>query len=206
MTDYLTPRQNPYLPDLPDVSSIAALLQSDAPANPPGALYAQASAPASSTGSGSSTLALLSALQGSKSQGGSSGRRKAKNGGGGPKSHNVGIKGLPDSMGNSPGQNRRIAQAVIDRKYPSAWDHGRQWNALNRVVGMESGWDAKANNPTSTAYGIAQRLMSSHPITGPGDNYMHSPIDQVEWMLKYIKGRYGSPVGALHHEQSAGWY
>lgn len=77
---------------------------------------------------------------------------------------------------------------------------GAEWVALNNVAMRESGWNPTAQNPTSSAYGIAQN------IGGPGGYPDPSPAGQISWMLNYIKGRYGDPINAWSHELSAGWY
>ena len=66
----------------------------------------------------------------------------------------------------------------------------------------QSGGNPNAQNPTSSAYGIAQN------IGGPAGYgaYGTSPAGQIAWMLDYIAGRYGDPIGAWAHELSAGWY
>ena len=77
---------------------------------------------------------------------------------------------------------------------------GAEWVALNNVAMRESGWNPNAQNPTSSAYGIAQNIGGRAGYPDP------SPAGQIAWMLAYIKGRYGDPIGAWAHELSAGWY
>lgn len=93
---------------------------------------------------------------------------------------------------------------------------GREWDALRWVVegkgGVpgESNWDPRADNPTSTALGIGQRLVSAHPFpsTAAERKYRRDPRVQIAWMLAYIDGRYGSPIGAWQHKVSSEghWY
>jgi SLT domain-containing protein len=69
----------------------------------------------------------------------------------------------------------------------------------------ESGWNQHALNASSGAYGIPQALPASK--MGAAANPPESnPTAQINWMISYIKGRYGDPIGAEAHEQSAGWY
>ena len=77
---------------------------------------------------------------------------------------------------------------------------GAEWTALNNVAMRESGWNPNAQNPTSSAYGIAQNINGRAGYPDP------SPAGQIAWMLAYIKSRYGDPIGAWNHEMSAGWY
>jgi hypothetical protein len=39
-----------------------------------------------------------------------------------------------------------------------------------------------------------------------GADWMTNPETQIRWGAKYIKGRYGSPCGALAHSDKIGWY
>ncbi len=81
---------------------------------------------------------------------------------------------------------------------------GGQFSCLESLWGKESGWNPDAQNPTSTAYGIAQFLDSTWAGTGiakTSDGYR-----QIDAGLIYINSRYGSPCGAWGHSQSTGWY
>jgi tape measure domain-containing protein len=79
---------------------------------------------------------------------------------------------------------------------------GAQWTALNNLVMGESGWNPTAQNPTSTAYGIAQN------IGGPTGYPDQSPRGQILWMLQYILDRYGDPIRAYQAwmKRSPHWY
>jgi hypothetical protein len=79
-----------------------------------------------------------------------------------------------------------------------------EFSCLESLWGKESGWNPNAQNPTSTAYGIAQFLDSTWAGTGiakTSDGYR-----QIDAGLIYINNRYGSPCGAWSHSQSTGWY
>lgn len=80
---------------------------------------------------------------------------------------------------------------------------GAQWTALDRLWTRESGWNNVAQNPHSTAYGIAQFLDSTWAGYGPKTS---DPTLQIRYGLAYIANRYGDPVRAWAHETSAGWY
>lgn len=71
-----------------------------------------------------------------------------------------------------------------------------QFACLRPLWARESGWRANANNPTSTAFGIAQRL----------DETSTDWRVQVDNGVAYIKGRYGSACAAESHEVRDGWY
>lgn len=67
----------------------------------------------------------------------------------------------------------------------------------------ESDWDMHADNPTSSAYGIPQALMSAHEL--PAD-YTTNATTQIRWGLGYIRESYGSPCAAWEFKQGNNWY
>lgn len=71
-----------------------------------------------------------------------------------------------------------------------------QFVCLTRLWGKESAWNYKADNPISTAYGIAQIL---------GETAKH-PMLQINNGLRYIKHRYGTPCTAWQYWQRHYWY
>ena len=77
---------------------------------------------------------------------------------------------------------------------------GSEFTCLENLWGKESGWNPNAQNPSSTAYGIAQFLDSTWAGTGiakTSDGYR-----QIDAGLIYIENRFGSPCGAWSHSQS----
>jgi hypothetical protein len=80
-----------------------------------------------------------------------------------------------------------------------------QMSCLDNLWSRESGWNERAQNPSSGAYGIPQALpgdkMSSH-----GSDWQTNPATQIAWGLDYIAGRYGTPCGAWSHSEANGWY
>jgi hypothetical protein len=81
---------------------------------------------------------------------------------------------------------------------------GSEYTCLENLWGKESGWNPNAQNPSSTAYGIAQFLDSTWGGTGiakTSDGYR-----QIDAGLIYIEKAYGSPCGAWAKSQSSGWY
>lgn len=75
-----------------------------------------------------------------------------------------------------------------------------QLNALITLWNKESKWDPSADNPHSTAAGIAQKLQS---VNGPVEPTAEG---QINWGLNYIKQRYGSPSAALQFHLRHNWY
>jgi murein DD-endopeptidase MepM/ murein hydrolase activator NlpD len=80
-----------------------------------------------------------------------------------------------------------------------------QWPALESLWNKESGWNHRADNPSSSAYGIPQALPGSKMSSAGGD-WRTNPATQIKWGLDYIAGRYGTPRAAWAHSQATGWY
>ena len=80
-----------------------------------------------------------------------------------------------------------------------------QYSCLVKLWERESNWRVQASNSSSGAYGIPQALPGSKMAT-EGADWMTNPETQIRWGAKYIKGRYGSPCGALAHSDKIGWY
>lgn len=80
-----------------------------------------------------------------------------------------------------------------------------QMGCLNKLWTKESGWNHKASNPSSGAYGIPQALPGTKMATA-GADWKTNPATQIKWGLGYIKGRYGTPCKAWQHSQNVGWY
>ncbi len=107
------------------------------------------------------------------------------------------------SGGGSVGSGKNVATGKkLAAKY--GWNTGQQWADLDMLWERESGWNNTAQNPTSTAYGIAQFLDS----TWSGYTYAKTsdPTKQIVDGLEYIKRRYGTPAEAWAHETRIGWY
>jgi hypothetical protein len=71
-----------------------------------------------------------------------------------------------------------------------------QWPCLRRLWQRESGWRPTANNPSSSAYGIAQLLTETST----------DAAQQIRDGLVYITARYGDTCTALTHSNETGWY
>ena len=102
------------------------------------------------------------------------------------------------------GTNLQIGQELAKR---AGWT-GAEWEALKTLWHNESGWNNTAQNPTSTAYGIAQFLDSTWASVGYQKT--SDPATQIAAGIKYIKSRpdYGVPSRALALWQSRSphWY
>jgi len=95
----------------------------------------------------------------------------------------------------TPAMAKAYAKALMKWEYPH-WNKS-EWRALAKLWGKESGWRQHADNPDSTAYGIAQ-ILNTKP---------HTPAPlQVERGLAYIQHRYEKPSKAWAHWRAKGWY
>lgn len=111
-----------------------------------------------------------------------------------------GLPGDTGAHGASAAANQAIAKVLAA---PYGWSAGTQWSDLVSLWNQESGWNNQAQNPTSTAFGIAQFLDTTWAPYGPKTS---DAALQITYGLRYIKDRYGSPEAAWAHETSAGWY
>jgi hypothetical protein len=82
---------------------------------------------------------------------------------------------------------------------------GSQFSCLEALWTRESGWNYRAMNPSSGAYGIAQALPAGK-MASAGSDWRTNPATQINWGLGYIADRYGTPCGAWAHSESVGWY
>jgi hypothetical protein len=80
-----------------------------------------------------------------------------------------------------------------------------QFPCLDKLFKRESGWNHRASNSSSGAYGIPQALPGSK-MAKFGSDWKTNPATQIKWGLDYIEGRYNSPCGAWSHSESSGWY
>ncbi|HEU4571688.1 MAG TPA: transglycosylase SLT domain-containing protein, partial [Candidatus Limnocylindrales bacterium] len=91
------------------------------------------------------------------------------------------------------------------RAYARSRIGSAQYSCLDALWTKESGWNPRAYNASSGAYGIPQALPGSKMGTVASD-WRYNPITQVKWGLGYISGRYGTACSAWHHSQQYNWY
>jgi hypothetical protein len=96
---------------------------------------------------------------------------------------------------------RSIAHAMLLRQ---GYSEG-EWTCLDALWARESSWNITASNSSSGAYGIPQALPGDKMAAFGGD-WRTNPITQISWGLWYIRESYGSPCGALSHENASGYY
>jgi len=100
-----------------------------------------------------------------------------------------------------PGSNRALGyQLLLDFGF-----RPEQWKYLDALWHRESGWNHRAENPSSGAYGIPQSLPATKmAVVGP--DWRTNPETQIRWGLAYIAARYGTPEKAWEHSERRGWY
>jgi len=112
----------------------------------------------------------------------------------------VGATGrAPGAVGGNAALGRLLAAQLY------GWTGG-QWSALFNLWQGESGWNNNAQNPTSTAYGIAQFLNSTWATVGAQKT--SNPAGQIRAGLAYIRRVYGTPANAYGRwlSRSPHWY
>ena len=82
------------------------------------------------------------------------------------------------------------------RQVMKRWDSPREWRCLRDLWQRESNWNHKADNPTSSAFGIAQMLRETST----------DPQRQIDKGIRYIIHRYQTPCNAWTFWQNRRWY
>ena len=89
--------------------------------------------------------------------------------------------------------SRQLAKSYVSVGF--GW-RGKEWFCLESLWTKESRWDFKADNPNSSAYGIAQLLGEKSEV----------PAIQILRGAKYIQFRYQTPCKALAFHHRNRWY
>ena len=90
-------------------------------------------------------------------------------------------------------QPREVARQMAKEVY--GWG-AEQYKCLSWLWGKESAWNPEADNPTSTAFGIAQMLGETST----------NPVVQIRNGLRYIEHRYETPCAAWSFWLVNKWY
>ena len=106
-------------------------------------------------------------------------------------------RAVRDAISNPQGYARTL---LAEQGLPAS-----QFQCLDSLWKRESGWNYRASNASSGAYGIAQALPGSK-MNVVGSDWRTNPVTQIKWGLNYISDRYGTPCGAWAHSQATGWY
>ena len=128
------------------------------------------------------------------------------------KAFQAGRNGLADNgpdtyTGGGGGATSGAAQATAKAMLSSHGWAAAQWSPLQKLWQGESGWNYKATNPSSGAYGIPQALPGSK-MASAGSDWKTNAATQIKWGEGYIKSVYGSPSAAYSKwlGRSPHWY
>lgn len=107
--------------------------------------------------------------------------------------------------GPTPTGSGGTVEALMKSMAASIGWTGAMWDALYNVEMREAGFNLRARNPSSGAYGLAQF------INGPGEYAQYggnanTAAGQIIAMLRYIMERYGNPEAAWVSELTRGYY
>ncbi|MGC9544803.1 transglycosylase SLT domain-containing protein [Streptomyces sp. UG1] len=106
------------------------------------------------------------------------------------------ISSPPAQSSYTAAQVKAIAQQMVP---------GDQFQCFSNIVQHESGWNYKAVNPSSGAYGLVQAYPGSK-MSSAGADWRTNPATQIKWGLNYMNDRYGSPCDAWTFWQANGSY
>jgi len=96
--------------------------------------------------------------------------------------------------------NLNELQEYAEKRSAELFGEGH-FEALYYIIQKESGWTVGRVNSSSGACGLGQAL----PCSKLGDAYGDG-IKELEWVLSYIKNRYGTPSNALAFWSTHRWY
>lgn len=82
---------------------------------------------------------------------------------------------------------------------------GSNFQCFSEIVERESGWNYRASNASSGAYGLMQALPGTK-MASAGADWRTNPATQIKWGLNYMNDRYGSACGAWDFWQANNWY
>lgn len=113
-------------------------------------------------------------------------------------------------LGHSAQDAMNFAGELVSEFWPK--DFATQMGSLRSLWMGESGWNYKAKNQVSGAYGIPQAL-PARKMASAGSDWATNPRTQIIWGLNYIRSRYGKPSTAYgdwlgrqpHWYDSGGW-
>lgn len=71
------------------------------------------------------------------------------------------------------------------------------------IIQKESGWNHLAKNPTSSATGLCQTMLSIHKVS---DTFRSNPVEQLQWCSGYAQRRYDGWAGAYSFWLNNHWW
>lgn len=112
---------------------------------------------------------------------------------------NLASRNTPSDVSQLSGKPSDLQRYAASQFSKYGWDQS-ELSALIELWNKESSWNPAADNPKSSAAGIAQKMQSIH---GPVES---TPQGQIDWGLQYIANRYGSPSAALKFHNQRNFY
>lgn len=115
---------------------------------------------------------------------------------------------LPGAKEASKGQIHDEQEYALSQFGQYGWNadrNGSDFKSLIKLFNQESGWNPTARNPSSGAYGIPQSL-PGNKMASEGSDWATNWKTQINWGLKYIKGRYKTPTRAWNFHLKNNWY
>jgi hypothetical protein len=104
---------------------------------------------------------------------------------------------IPPPPPGREGDNPYYAEFVRASRFAGVPEEWALDGSLLKLVNAESGWNPRAKNPRSTAFGLFQLLESTHKTYVPEVPYGTSdPYWQAVGGFRYIKARYETPTCA----------
>ncbi|WP_314171864.1 aggregation-promoting factor C-terminal-like domain-containing protein [Streptomyces winkii] len=103
---------------------------------------------------------------------------------------------FPAQSSYTVGEVKSMAQKIVG---------SGDFQCFSNIVERESGWNYRASNASSGAYGLLQALPGSK-MSSAGSDWQTNPATQIKWGLNYMNDRYGSPCGAWDFWQANNWY
>lgn len=79
------------------------------------------------------------------------------------------------------------------------------WQYVDYIIEHESGWNYRAVNPSSLAYGLPQSLPASK-LSSAGSDWRDNPVTQLKWATQYANERYGGWQQAYNAWRSQNWW
>ena len=101
-------------------------------------------------------------------------------------------------------KDTEITSYLYERVLANGWNN-EDYNAIVNIVIKESGFNPNSVNKTSGACGLFQAHPCNKAIKQYPD-YMTNYKSQIDWGIKYIKGRYGTPTKAWNFWLVHKWY
>jgi membrane-bound lytic murein transglycosylase MltF len=97
-------------------------------------------------------------------------------------------------------------EKVSAKEFSKALLTKKQYACFTKLIGKESAWNHKAENPTTTAKGIGQLLQSTY--NNLGMKHSNDAVAQTVATLAYIGRKYGSggPCAAWEFWKKNNWY